>query len=290
MKSLIANLIVLIHLPLIVPAAVIPYPCEACRTGLSQMENAKWLIGTWENRTSRGSTFETWIVLNDSAFYGKSYALRGQDTAVFETIRMIQKEDQILYIPTIPDQNEGKPVTFTSIYLSGNKLIFEAPEHDFPQVISYTRVSADEMVAEISGLLNGEQRYRTFKMNRYPPPQSMNVELARMVFEYFNAHDWEKMVSLYSDPAEFKDPSYGTDLVTKTRKEIVIKCEELLRMSPDIKDEIVAVYPSGDKHVIVEFISSGIDPDGSEWKLPLVTIFTIEGGMITKDFTYYDDY
>ena len=60
-------------------------------------------------------------------------------------------------------------------------------------------------------------------------------------------------------------------------------------MFPDIKDRIVNIYPSGDKHVVVEFISTGTAPDGTKFELPICTIFTIENGKITKDFTYFDN-
>jgi ketosteroid isomerase-like protein len=57
-----------------------------------------------------------------------------------------------------------------------------------------------------------------------------------------------------------------------------------------LKDEVKAVYPSGENHIIVEFISTGTAPDNSKFELPICTIFTIENGKITKDFTYYDNF
>ena len=42
--------------------------------------------------------------------------------------------------------------------------------------------------------------------------------------------------------------------------------------------------------MIVEFISTGTAEDGSQFELPICTIFTIENGKITKDFTYYDNF
>lgn len=119
------------------------------------IENMKWLIGTWENRTSRGSTYETWIQINESEFFGKSYAIKGKDTIVFETVKLIQKEDALLYVPTVQNQNDGKPVVFICTYISASKLIVEAPNHDYPQKISYTRIGKDQLVAEISGAKDG---------------------------------------------------------------------------------------------------------------------------------------
>ena len=118
--------------------------------------------------------------------------------------------------------------------------------------------------------------------------QEENVLIAKNVYKYFNKHAWEKMAELYADPADFKDPSFGQGIVKQTRQQIAEKYKEMEEMSQDIHDEIVQIYPSGDKHVIVEFISSGTAPNGEKWVLPICTIFSIENGQITKDFTYYD--
>lgn len=118
--------------------------------------------------------------------------------------------------------------------------------------------------------------------------QEENTLIAKSLFRYFNQHDWEKMAALYTDPAEFKDPSFGQEVVQQTRVQIVEKYRGLEEMSHDVRDDVLQIYPSGDKHVIVEFVSSGTAPDGTKWTLPICTIFTIENGQITKDFTYYD--
>jgi len=109
-------------------------------------------------------------------------------------------------------------------------------------------------------------------------------------YDYFNKHDWGKMAEMYAQVSEFKDPSLGKGIVKQTRQQIIDKYSGLNEMFPDVKDEIVQIYPSGDKHIIVEFISTGTAPDGSKFELPICTVFTIENGLITKDFTYYDNF
>lgn len=117
-----------------------------------------------------------------------------------------------------------------------------------------------------------------------------NEKIVKQYFEYFNQHDWDKMAAMYADVSEFKDPSLGVGIVKLTRQQIIEKYNGLSSMFPDVKDEIVQVYPSGDKHIIVEFVSSGSAPDGSSFELPICTIFTIENGQITKDFSYFDNF
>ena len=119
---------------------------------------------------------------------------------------------------------------------------------------------------------------------------SENEKIVKQYFEYFNQHAWDKMAVMYAEVAEFKDPALGAGIVKQTRQQIIEKYSELSGMFPDVKDEVLQIYPSGDKHIIVEFVSTGTAPDGSAFQLPICTIFTIENGQITKDFTYYDNF
>lgn len=119
---------------------------------------------------------------------------------------------------------------------------------------------------------------------------SENEKLVRQCFDYFNKHQWKEMAELYIDTAEFIDPSLGRGIVKQTRQQIVDKYSALNKMFPDIRDDIVQIYHSGEKNIIVEFVSSGTAPDNSKFELPICTIFTIENGKIVKDFTYYDNF
>ncbi len=117
-----------------------------------------------------------------------------------------------------------------------------------------------------------------------------NNALVKQYFKHFNNHDWNKMAEMYSTTAEFKDPSLGQGIIKQTRKQIIQKYSELHEIFPDIVDEIIEIYPSGKSNVIVEFVSKGTAPDGSQFELPICTIFTIENGLITKDFSYFDNF
>ncbi|MFG4001581.1 nuclear transport factor 2 family protein [Flavobacterium aquidurense] len=117
-----------------------------------------------------------------------------------------------------------------------------------------------------------------------------NEKLIKQYFEYFNKHDWKKMSEMYTETADFKDTSLGPGIIKQTRKQIEDKYAELNNIFPDLHDKVIQVYPSGQKHIIVEFVSTGTAPDNSKFELPICTIFTIENGLITKDFTYFDNF
>lgn len=117
-----------------------------------------------------------------------------------------------------------------------------------------------------------------------------NEKLVSQYFEHFNKHEWTKLSEMYVENAEFKDPSLGLGITKQTRQQFVKKYGELQNIFPNLKDRVLQVYPSGEKNIIVEFVSTGTAEDESEFELPICTIFTIENGKITKDFTYYDNF
>jgi ketosteroid isomerase-like protein len=120
--------------------------------------------------------------------------------------------------------------------------------------------------------------------------KSENKHIIKEYFSHFNKHEWDKMAEMYKDTAEFKDPSLGKGLVKQTREQIAQKYSELNKTFADINDKVIQIYPSNNNHIVVEFISSGTAPDGSKFELPICTIFTIENGKISKDYTYYDNF
>ena len=117
-----------------------------------------------------------------------------------------------------------------------------------------------------------------------------NEKLVKTYFEHFNKHDWKAMANMYAETAEFKDPSLGFGIVKQTKQQTIKKYSELNNVFPDLHDQVIANYPSGENHIVVEFISTGTAPDNSKFELPICTIFTIENGLITKDFSYFDNF
>lgn len=140
---------------------------SACTsTNNDDITKAEWLMGTWENKTERGSIYETWSKTTNGEFSGRSYTVKGKDTIVFEHIQLIQGQDSLFYIPTVKAQNDGLPVRFAGKSISEQKLVFENPNHDFPQVITYKKVNADSLIAVISGIRNGQEDEQIFPMKR----------------------------------------------------------------------------------------------------------------------------
>lgn len=132
----------------------------------AQLNKAGWLVGEWGNTSEEGVLTETWTAANDSTFDGKTYFITGKDTAFTETIQLMEKNNELHYMPTISDQNEGKQVTFLMTSATENQLVFENKEHDFPQKITYNKITNDSIVAEISGMKEGKETKESYPMKK----------------------------------------------------------------------------------------------------------------------------
>lgn len=132
----------------------------------TQLGLAKRLLGSWQNQFPEGISTESWELINDSTYSGRSLVVIGKDTVSSETLVLQQRGTEVSYIPTVSDQNGGKAVPFLLTSSSGDHLVFENPEHDFPQKISYSFFGNDSLVAEISGDAKGKQQPQQFPMKR----------------------------------------------------------------------------------------------------------------------------
>jgi hypothetical protein len=133
---------------------------------LNKIDKVDWLLGTWEQNLENGTFSEDWRKKNDSTFLGKSWAVMNGDTVFSEKISLTQVSNNLYYTPSVKDQNEGKAIQFKLTSLSDSLLIFENPEHDFPQKISYRKVTQDSLMAEISGKVDNKEASQQFPFKR----------------------------------------------------------------------------------------------------------------------------
>lgn len=107
----------------------------------------QFLVGAWRLLPvdESAATFEIWRKAGDTRLIGKSIRLDRGDSVLMESLELVWKEESILYVPAVPNQNDGKPVPFRLTGINGNRFIFEDPEHDFPQRIIYHLVSKSDL-------------------------------------------------------------------------------------------------------------------------------------------------
>jgi hypothetical protein len=132
---------------------------------VGSMNDFEWLNGWWQNSLPEGIVFEQWTGTNGT-LSGRGGFIKGTDTMIAETISLEQAGKDILYIPTVNGQNNGQPVPFKLTFASADSFVFQNPEHDFPTVITYHKLSENTMTARISGKINGEEQSEAFHLSR----------------------------------------------------------------------------------------------------------------------------
>lgn len=154
--------------------AAVALTAYACQPGTKQaatetqtlMKKTAWLVGEWRNFSPEGNATEVWVKENDSTLNGKSCFVIGGDTVSSESLSLVERNNQLYYIPVVRDQNNGQPVEFALTSSTDKQLVFENPQHDFPTKITYTRITDDSLVAEISGMNKGQPASQQYPMTR----------------------------------------------------------------------------------------------------------------------------
>ena len=117
----------------------------------SEIERSSWLI---------------WGKKNDSVFTAKSFVIVKNDTVFSESIRIEQRGNSLFYIPTVKEQNQGQAVEFLLVRYNEGQLAFENLKHDFPQKITYNKITNDSILAEISGMVDCKNKTVQFPFTR----------------------------------------------------------------------------------------------------------------------------
>ena len=112
-------------------------------------EGLDWILGKW--KLEDNEVIEEWKKDREK-YSGISYVMDGQDTIVFEYIRMELIRDTLHYIPTVLNQNDGKPIYFKQENEGYKHLRFSNPDHDFPQLIEYKLNGNDTIHVTLEGL------------------------------------------------------------------------------------------------------------------------------------------
>jgi Domain of unknown function (DUF6265) len=139
----------------------------ATATGMAQTktnDSFHWLEGNWVMSAGpKGNITESWQRVNDSLYSGRSVFVTAKgDTIPQESIRLLRRSGQWLYIPVAKGQNDEQPVPFTITASDEKGFTAENPQHDFPQKISYVLTSSTTITATISGNRNGKEVKRDF--------------------------------------------------------------------------------------------------------------------------------
>lgn len=137
----------------IIPVFLLLSAALSAQGAKPSIADLSWLAGSWSGESGGIRMEEHWSAPAAGSMIGMHRDVGKGRTMLFEFLRIEQKGDQIVYL-SMP--NGRSPATaFALKELSGTRVVFENPSHDFPQRIIYWKDGAD-LRARIEGTMNGK--------------------------------------------------------------------------------------------------------------------------------------
>ncbi|HZQ69183.1 MAG TPA: nuclear transport factor 2 family protein [Terriglobales bacterium] len=116
-----------------------------------------------------------------------------------------------------------------------------------------------------------------------------NTELVQNNFAAWNAHDADKIASLYTDDVIYEDVTFG--LVAHGQPELRKMAASFFAGVPDFKLEIVSSTSMGNRGS-VEWVFSGTDvglyKTGKKFSVRGASVYELRGGKFSGNRDYYD--
>ena len=122
-------------------------------------DQLNWLSGYWTAEIDGTKMEELWLSVSNGSMIGIHRDTFKSGKVFFEYLRIEQIGNSIIYFASPQGR---KPTRFQLISIEQNKVIFENPEHDFPQRIIYT-LNYDTLVARIEGVADSIFKFSQWK-------------------------------------------------------------------------------------------------------------------------------
>jgi len=127
------------------------------------VERVAWLQGCWETVSPQRTVEEQWMAPRGGSMIGMGRTLRGGALVEYEIVVIRQHGNQLAY----DAHPSGQPsAVFLTNTVSDSLVVFENPQHDFPQKIGYQRTGPDSLLAWVEGTQKGQTRRIEFPYRR----------------------------------------------------------------------------------------------------------------------------
>ena len=127
----------------------------------SPVDELAWLAGCWKHEEPGFRRDEQWMRPSGGTMIGMSRSVSEGRTVEYEYLRIEVREGRLAYVASPAGQAE---TAFLSVEITDRTAVFAAPEHDFPQRITYERMSPRSILAWIEGDVDGVSEVVEFPM------------------------------------------------------------------------------------------------------------------------------
>lgn len=128
------------------------------------IDQLSWMGGCWALHRPDGITEEHWTQPAGGTMIGMSRSVRGGKTTEYEFLQIRDVGGKLAYVAR---PSGGAETVFPLKAMEPGEVIFENPDHDFPQRIIYRRQPSG-ITARIEGTVDGKLRGIDFPFARCP--------------------------------------------------------------------------------------------------------------------------
>lgn len=130
----------------------------------ASIDDLAWLSGCWSSTDQEAGSGEQWMPPAGGTMLGVNRMISDGQTVAFEFIRIVATGDGGLVFIASPS---GQATTgFALVRVNDHEVIFENPDHDFPQRIIYRLLSEEDLLGRVEGTINGTERAIDFPMRK----------------------------------------------------------------------------------------------------------------------------
>ena len=128
------------------------------------IENLAWLAGCWAYDGREPGSVEHWLEPAGGAMLAIARVIRDDRMVSYEFLRVEETRDGTLRLIASP---VGQATTaFDLAQIDAGLVVFENPEHDFPQRLSYRLIDENHLIARAEAENDGETVGIDFPMTR----------------------------------------------------------------------------------------------------------------------------
>lgn len=143
------------------PHGALPAPPEL------SIESLRWLAGCLEMRSGDRVIEEYRMDLRAGSMLGMARTTTPKGLAEYELRLIREKRGRILFEANPSGQSAAM---FSATSANADSVVFEAPEHDYPQIVGYRRSGPDSVIAWIDGRQGGKRQRIEFPYRRVACP------------------------------------------------------------------------------------------------------------------------
>lgn len=128
----------------------------------ASIDDLKWLAGCWAAEGAEPGSGEQWMAPAGATMLGVSRTVRAGRTVEWEFMQIREAASGRLVYTALPSGQ--RETSFELLRIGAAEVVFENPQHDFPQRVMYRLAAPGRLEARIEGQRNGQLRAVDFPL------------------------------------------------------------------------------------------------------------------------------